>query len=75
MCQGTREAHGDDLSREDALEEYDDPKMDAILQAAQVRADTKEGGGGWRAAASPHDARVGRWVLGLPSSFAIAPRN
>ena len=38
--QGTRGGH-DDPSREGALEDHVDPKMDPVLQAAQARADTK----------------------------------
>ena len=34
--QGIRDVHGDDPSREDALEEHDDHKIDPALQAAQA---------------------------------------
>ena len=33
--------HNDDLSRKDALEEHDDPKMDRAVQAAQPRVDVE----------------------------------
>ena len=51
----------DDPSREDALKKHDNHKMDPALQAARAHANTKRDGSGRGAAASSHDAGVGRW--------------